>query len=131
MPNVTYSGTQGIVQSSGTGGFTVQGVGIALDVETITGIADDNTTLKAYGVSKVATDNNGNREVTVENPVDVTGAAGQTKLIVKTDGNNEVAVRSVATNAAGLVGDSLNNANDYILLMWTGTDWVCVADATA
>ena len=131
MPNVTYSGTQGIVQSTGTGGFTVQGVGIALDVETITGIANNNTKLKAYGVSKVATNNGGNREVTVENPVDVAGAAGQTKLIVKTDGNNEIAVRSVATNAAGLVGDSLNNANDYILLMWTGTDWVCVADATA
>ena len=54
MPNLKYSGSKGVVQSTGLGQFHVSGVGIAHDVETIT--LDANKSGKSYGVSLIEVD---------------------------------------------------------------------------
>tara|TARA_B100001057_G_scaffold496240_1_gene597184 strand:- start:4947 stop:5327 length:381 start_codon:yes stop_codon:yes gene_type:complete len=125
MPNVTYSGTQGIVQSTGTGGFTVQGVGIALDSEDVSSTAGG--AISSVGVTRLVS--TGAHTMTVANPVNVAGAAGQMKLIVRGAGGHEITIRSALT--ADLIGDNLKAANDYALLMWTGSDWICVAELTS
>lgn len=129
MPNVKYSGSKGIVQSTGSGQFHVSGVGIAHDVETITQVTAD-ANLASHGPT-IIEDIAGAHTLTVPNPTSVDGAAGQQKLVYlksnPTAGN--VTIRSVDT--ANLIGDALAAVGDYCLLMWTGSDWVVVAEVTA
>lgn len=121
MPNVKYSGDKGIVQSSGTGGFTLSGVGLALDEETV--VFDANKPISAVGVTK-CTSNDDGREGTLDSPTTVSGAAGQTKLVLKTAGANKVQLKDA--NGA-LAGQLLNAAGDFSFLIWTGTAWLPVA----
>ncbi len=126
MPNVKYSGSKGIVQSTGTGQFHISGVGIAQDVETLA--LTGNAAASAYGVTNIPS-SDGVHTVTVANPTTVDGAAGQTKLIVATGAlAGEAKIASAGT--ADLIGDNLNAAGNYCLLMWTGSDWVTVAELT-
>ena len=120
MPNVTYSGTQGIVQSTGTGGFTVSGVGVTLDSETVA--FTGNAALSAVGTSAVTS--NGAHTGTLASPTNVAGAAGQTKLVHKTTGPSTV---QLADANGALAGMLLNAAGDYAFLVWTGTAWLPVA----
>ena len=121
MPNVKYSGAQGIVQSTGTGGFTVSGVGITLDAETV--VFDGNKAISSVGVTKCTSDANG-RVGTLASPTTVAGAAGQTKLVHKTAVNGKVQL----ADANGQIGGSLLNASgDFCFLVWTGSAWVPVA----
>ena len=127
MPNLKYSGSKGVVQSTGTGQFHVSGVGVAHDVESYD-VAGAKTAT-AYGVTLV-TNITGARVLTIPNPVSVEGAAGQQKLVVLTGaaGNGNLTIKNAA--AADVVGDALTAANDYALLVWTGTTWACVAEVT-
>lgn len=128
MPNLKYSGSKGIVQSTGTGQFHISGVGIAQDVETLA--LTGNAAAKAYGVTNISSCDGGHT-VTVANPTTVDGAAGQTKLIVATaDLVGEATIASAGTGDL-IGGDNLKAAGDYCLLMWTGSDWVAVAEFTA
>ena len=121
MPNVKYSGDKGIVQSSGTGGFTLSGVGLALDEETVT--FDENKDISAVGVTK-CTSNANNRVGTLKSPTTVSGAAGQTKLVLKTTADGKVQLK----DANGELGGQLLNAEgDFSFLVWTSTSWLPVA----
>lgn len=121
MPNVTYSGSKGIVQSSGTGGFTLSGVGLALDSETV--VFDANKAISSVGVTNCTSNDNG-RVGTIASPTAVSGAAGQTKLIVKTAADGKVQLNDV--NGA-IAGQLLNDAGDYSFLIWTGSQWLPVS----
>ena len=123
MPNVTYSGTQGIVQSTGTGGFTVSGVGVTLDSETIAFTAD--ATISSTGTTACTSDDNG-RVGTIASPTDVAGAAGQTKLVHKTSAAGDGKVQLADANG-NLTGMLLKQAGDYAFLVWTGTAWLPIA----
>ena len=130
MPNVKYSGSKGIVQSTGSGQFHVSGVGIAHDVEEKTlnnpaGIVD----IASHGPTLI-TNTAGDNTVRVLNPADAgTGTAGQQKLVVLSSlAAGNVTVRSVASN--DLIGDPMTAAGDYCLLVWTGSDWVVAAEVT-
>lgn len=129
MPNVKYSGSKGIVQSTGSGQFHVSGVGVAHDVETITQVTAA-ANLASHGPT-IIEDINGAHILTVPNPTSVDGAAGQQKLVyLKANATaGSVTIRSATT--ANLIGDDLATAGDYCLLMWTGSDWVVVAEVTA
>jgi len=129
MPNVKYSGSKGIVQSTGTGQFHVSGVGIAHDVEEKTLNNPDGTVDIASHGPTLITNTAGNNVVRVLNPVEVDGAAGQQKLVVlSSHAAGNVTVRSVDT--ADLIGDPMTAAGDYCLLVWTGSDWVVAAEVT-
>lgn len=129
MPNVKYSGSKGIVQSTGSGQFHVSGVGVAHDVEEKTlnnpaGVVD----IASHGPTLI-TNTAGANTVRVLDPAEVEGAAGQQKLVVLSSrAAGDVTVRSVATG--DLIGDTLKVAGDYCLLVWTGSDWVAVAELT-
>ena len=128
MPNLKYSGSKGVVQSTGSGQFHVSGVGVAHDVESIDLDADKSA--KSFGVTLVTDSDDNARVLTVPNPVTVEDAAGQQKLVVLTGvaGGGRCTVKNAA--AADIVGAPLTAANDYALLVWTGTTWVCVAEVT-
>ena len=123
MPNVTYSGAKGIVSSTGSGGFTLSGVGLALDSEAVT--TTDNLTppLSSVGVSNVTAANA--HTVLIPDPTAVAGAAGQVKLVVKATANATATLHD--STGAVISGAALNAANDYALLVWTGTRWLPVA----
>lgn len=121
MPNVTYSGSKGIVQSSGTGGFTLSGVGLALDSETV--VFDANKAISSVGVTN-CTSNADDRVGTIASPTAVSGAAGQTKLIVKTAGAGKVQLADANGN---INGQLLNAEGDYSFLIWTGSQWLPVS----
>lgn len=127
MPNLKYSGSKGVVQSTGTGQFHVSGVGVAHDVETYAIAADKTAT--AYGVTLLTNVTNA-VSLTIPNPVSVEGAAGQQKLVVVTGavGGGNVTIKNAA--AVDVVGAALTAANDYALLVWTGTTWACVAEVS-
>ena len=136
MPSIEYSKSKGLVQkSSSAGGFSISDVPLLENLETVTGIADDNTTLKGYGVSQVATDTGGNRIVKVANLT--SSDVGALKTIVKTTVNDEI---SVLFNAAGAgqaiddaltpAGDALNAAGDYIHAIWLGDRWALISEVT-
>lgn len=127
MPNLKYSGSKGVVQSTGLGQFHVSGVGVAHDVETIT--LDGNKSAKSYGVSLIDVDGVG-QILTIPNPVSVSDAAGQQKLVVCKSVVNGGTIRIDSATTNDLCGDLLTAANDYALLVWTGTDWVAVAEVT-
>lgn len=127
MPNLKYSGSKGIVQSTGSGQFHVSGVGIAQDVETIT--LDGNKSAQSHGVTLVDVDGAG-RQLTIPNPVAVAGAAGQQKLVVLKSIANAGTIRIDSETTDNLCGDLLAAVNDYALLAWTGTDWVVIAELT-
>ena len=120
MPNVTYSGAKGIVQSTGLGGFTLDGVGLALDTETVA-LADDGA-LSGIGLSSVTSD--GAHTGTIASPTAVAGAAGQTKVVHKTTAPGTV---QLADANGALAGMLLNAEGDYALLVWTSTAWLPVA----
>lgn len=124
MPNLKYSGSKGVVQSTGSGQFHISGVGIARDVETVT--LDSNKSASSVGVSLVDV-SGGGQQLTIPNPVTVEGAAGQQKLVVlkSTATSGTIRIDSAQTN--NLCADLLTAPNDYALLVWTGTDWVSVA----
>ena len=126
MPNLKYSGSKGIVQSTGSGQFHVSGVGIAQDVETID--LDSNKSASSHGVSLVDVD--GAQQLTIPNPVAVAGAAGQQKLVVLKSTANGGTIRIDSETTNNLCGDLLAAVNDYALLAWTGTDWVVIAELT-
>ena len=97
MPSIEYSKSKGLVQkSSASGGFSISDVPLLENLETVTGIADDTTTLKGYGVSQVQTDAQDNRIVKVANLT--SSDVGALKTVVKTSGDNEI---QVLFNAAG------------------------------
>lgn len=123
MPNLKYSGSKGVVQSTGLGQFHVSGVGIAHDVETIE--LDANKSGKSYGVSLIEVD--GARELTIPNPVSVSDAAGQQKLVVCKSVANGGTIQINSATTDNVCADLLTAADDYALLVWTGTDWVSVA----
>ena len=124
MPNLKYSGSKGVVQSTGLGQFHVSGVGIAHDLDEVTlNNGDGNAT--SHGIT-IVTQTAGVNTLTIKNPVTVEGAAGQQKLVrIKTAGAGSVQLASDGT--ANILGDLLTAAGDYALLVWTGTDWVSVA----
>ena len=127
MPNLKYSGSKGIVQSTGSGQFHVSGVGIAQDVETVT-INNAHGAARSFGVTKVI-QTAGAQNLVVANPVTVSDAAGQQKLItISTFTGGTLTIRN--QGGTDLVGAVLKAANDYALLVWTGSDWVCVAEHT-
>ena len=128
MPNLKYSGSKGVVQSTGSGQFHVSGVGVAHDVESIDLDADKSA--KSFGVTLVTDSDAVGRVLTVPNPVTVEDAAGQQKLVVLTGaaGNGHCTVKNAADD--DIVGAPLTTANDYALLVWTGTTWTCVAEVT-
>ena len=127
MPNLKYSGSKGVVQSTGTGQFHVSGVGVAHDVESYA--VDGAKTATSFGVTLVSNITNAS-VLTIPNPTTVEGAAGQQKLVVVTGaaGGGALTVKNAAE--ADLVGDNLTAANDYALLVWTGTTWACVAEVS-
>jgi hypothetical protein len=121
MPNVKYSGDKGIVQSSGTGGFSLSGVGLALDEETV--VFNANKPISAVGVTKCTSDGD-NRKGELGSPTTVSGAAGQTKLVLKTAAVGKV---QLADANGDLNGQLLSAAGDFSFLVWTGTAWLPVA----
>lgn len=128
MPNLKYSGSKGVVQSTGTGQFHVSGVGVAHDVESID--LDANKSATSFGVTLVTNTDDNARVLTIPNPTTVEGAAGQQKLVVLTGiaGGGRCTVKNAA--AADVVGAPLTAANDYALLVWTGTTWACAAEVS-
>ena len=127
MPNFKYSGSKGIVQSTGAGQFHVSGVGIAQDEEEIA--INGTANARAYGVTKLTNVTNAS-VLTIPKPVQVEDAAGQQKLVVVSGiaGGGNLTVRSQTTN--DLIGATLTAANDYALLVWTGSDWTCIAQVS-
>ena len=127
MPNLKYSGSKGVVQSTGAGQFHVSGVGVAHDVETIT--LDGNKSARSYGVTNVDVDG-ANKVLTIPNPVSVSGAAGQQKLVVLKSIANGGTFQINSASTADLCSDNLTAVNDYALLVWTGTDWIAAAEVS-
>lgn len=124
MPNVTYDGTNGIVQSTGSADFTVSGTGISQDVETIT--ATGTHRAKGYGVTRI---DNMTGACIVELPPpprEADGVGGQMKLIVVDGaaGNGNVTIKTVtaagAQITADLLSDAFTAANDFALCVWKG-----------
>tara|TARA_B100000131_G_scaffold302082_1_gene324907 strand:+ start:258 stop:653 length:396 start_codon:yes stop_codon:yes gene_type:complete len=127
MPNVKYSGSKGIVQSTGNGAFQVSGVGVSHDVETIQLMNTHLTSSNSSGLTAIE-NVQGARILTVPNP-HVSTAAGQQKLIVLKgrDGGGQVQVGSENTANLNINNGVLDAVDDYCLLVWTGVDWVTVA----
>ena len=124
MPNLKYSGSKGVVQSTGLGQFHVSGVGIAHDVDEVT-LNNGNGNASSHGTT-IVTQTAGDNTLTIANPVTVDGAAGQQKLVrLKTANAGSVQLASAGT--ANILDDLLTAVDDYALLVWTGTDWVSVA----
>lgn len=130
MPNVKYSGSKGIVQSTGSGQFHVSGVGIAHDVETITQVTAD-ANLASHGPTIIEDIAGGPHTLTVPDPTLVEGAAGQQKLIYVKANVTGGTIRIASDETANLVGDDLGAVGDYCLLVWTGSDWVVAAEVSA
>lgn len=134
MPKVEYTASKGLVQkSSSTGGFSISDVPLVENLETVTGIADDNTTLKGYGTSQVATNTAGNRVVKVANLT--TADVGAVKTVVKTTASNEIQVLFNGAGAGELIddnlaADSLNSAGDYVHALWLGDRWALISEVT-
>lgn len=122
MPNVEYSGSKGIVSSKGTGGFTLSGVGLALDSEAVTTTNNNTPELSSVGVSTVTAA--GAHTVLIPDPTAVEGAAGQTKLVIKATDANTATLHD--SSGAVLTSAVLNNTDDFALLVWTGTRWLPV-----
>ena len=134
MPSIEYSKSKGLVQkSSSTGGFSISDVPLRENLEAITGIADNTTTLKGYGTSQVATDTNGTRTVKVASLT--SSDVGALKTVVKTTADNEIIVHFDANgdgtiNNALPAGDNLNNVGDYVHAIWLGDRWALVSEVT-
>ena len=137
MPSIEYSKSKGLVQkSSSAGGFSISDVPLLENLETVTGIANTNTTLKGYGVSQVQTDGQGHREVKVANLS--SSDVGALKTVVKTSADNEIAVLFNAAGAGQAIddaltpaGDRLNAVGDYIHAIWLGDRWALVSEITS
>lgn len=128
MPNLKYSGSKGVVQSTGSGQFHISGVGIARDVETVT--LNQNKSASSVGVSLVNV-SGANRVLTIPNPVTVADAAGQQKLVVLKSTASSGTFQIDSASSTNLAGAKLTGVNDYALLVWTGTDWTCIAEVTS
>lgn len=125
MPNLKYTGSKGIVQSTGEGAFQLSGVGVSHDVETVTNLAG-NATITSHGVTifNLVT---GNRDATVPNPP-VSLQAGQQKLVVvKAVAGGGGAVTLKDEGGTALLTPKLDAADDYCLLVWTGSSWIPIA----
>ena len=117
MPNVKYSAEKGLITSSGTGGFTLEGVGLALDSET-SSTAGNLHPISANGVSTVTATDDHTGLIAAPKQASL---AGQQKLVIKATADNTLTLR----DASGAVptGAVLNGANDFALLVWTGSRW--------
>ena len=126
MPSLKYSGSKGIVQSTGSGAFQLSGVGVSHDVQTITNV-DTNITITSHGTTIFNTVT-GNRIVTVPNPPASTHA-GQQKLIVSkaVQGGATAEIKDENGEVIFAGGVKINAANEYCLLVWTGSSWIPIA----
>lgn len=128
MPNVTYDGTNGIVQSTGSADFTVSGTGISQDVESLTlANGQPSATLRAKGYGVTRLDITG--AVTLELPPpprEAAGVGGQMKLIVvdASAGGGSCTLKTVTAAGAEITADLPNDAltaiNDFVLCVWKG-----------
>ena len=130
MPNLKYSGSKGVVQSTGDGQFHISGMSITHDVDTIENV-DAAKSTPGHGVTVLTTVSGGvTHKVTVQDPGNVADAAGQQKFVVLKGAAVNSKVKLV-TEADAAITDDLTAADDYALLVWTGTSWVSVAEITS
>lgn len=124
MPNLKYSGSKGIVQSTGSGAFQLSGVGVSHDVATISHLQANGTTTP-YGVT-IINNVTGNRVLTIPNPKDSTNKSQQKLVVLKgRDGNGDVQIASETTGNVN--NGKLDAVDDYCLLVWNNSDWVTIA----
>ena len=125
MPNLKYSGSKGIVQSTGSGAFQLSGVGVSHDVATISHL-QANASTTPYGVT-IIENVTGNIVLTIPNPKDSTNKSQQKLVVLKgIAGGGDVQIKSETTNNVN-VAALLDNADDYCLLAWNNSDWVTIA----
>ena len=131
MPNLKYSGSKGVVQSTGDGQFHISGMGITHDVDTIANV-DAAKSTPGHGVTVLTTVSGGAAlKVTVQNPGNVADAAGQQKFVILKGVANVGSQVQLVTEADAAITANLTAADDYALLVWTGTTWVSVAEITS
>ena len=133
MPKVKYSGSEGVVQLTGTDEFLVSGTGLRQELQSVTtdagaGAIGTATVLKPHGITLIDTAGGVDRHVQVPNPTTVSSElelyAGMQKVVyVKADaGDNSVVVNDSSQALA-----TLTAAKDYLMLVWTGTSWKIIA----
>lgn len=133
MPKVKYSGSEGVVQLTGTDEFLVSGTGLRQEVETVTTVVGaaaigTATALKPHGITALKIEGGALKHVQVPNPTTVTSDlklyAGMQKVvyaITRTGGHS-----AVVNDASGALA-TLDAAGEYLMLVWTGSNWKIIA----
>ena len=133
MPKVKYSGSEGVVQLTGTDEFLVSGTGLRQEVEAVETDANADaigtaTVLKPHGITLIDTAGGAARHVQVPNPTTVTSElglyAGMQKVVYVTA---DAGANSVVVNDSSQALATLTAVKDYLMLVWTGTSWKIMA----
>ena len=124
MAKVTYHSAKGLVVESGTG-FQVNDAPILEEIETLGEGDADGEDLNNFGVSSITL--GAGAETTTLPAGD---AAGQMKTVVlAATGGGALTINDDAT-VPSAIGDNLTAAGDWVHLVYSGSEWLIVAELT-